>query len=467
MRDTGRHHVIIGDGATAAAFAETAPSEAGDRLSVIGPDIGQLGRGLAYGEVPADRPWADAYLLNSPSAAVLPEFADWMAARWDEVTERMRGRQPDWLKFGADHIAAADHAALFAPRAIFGDYLTGLVQAALDRHRASGVAVELIRGRAVTLDRDGAEFVIGLDNGQRIRADRVDLAPGTPALDGLGSDAGPCAFPMLYGHEDEIAAQVQPGRTVLCLGANAAMLDVLRFLQSVLDEGDIRLSVLSASPLRPEPLIWQRPRKPAVAPEIAGSFDTCADLMAAVDAEIARFRTEGADMAQLRPGFKAWMTHETLAALLPDLAERQAVPTLLERRFRRGSHDSIADYRRLRAAGQVTEIMGRAEAVAPATGGASVRVAGQDSLTAPLVINCSGPGTRLAMDDLSTELLRRGWLSLTPDGAGVITGPDLAAGPAGLRYLTPAVMQIGERVMPFPLYDLGVLRAEAARANGA
>ena len=67
MRDTGRHHVIIGDGATAAAFAETAPSEAGDRLSVIGPDIGQLGRGLAYGEVPADRPWADAYLLSAPT----------------------------------------------------------------------------------------------------------------------------------------------------------------------------------------------------------------------------------------------------------------------------------------------------------------------------------------------------------------------------------------------------------------
>ena len=471
MTQSPRHHVVIGDGATAGAFTEMAPLNAGDALTVIGGDTANLGRGLAYGDHPVDAPWRYAYLLNSPSAAVVPAFADYLTCRWPDVAERMVGRRPDWLGFRAGHIAAGDHAALFAPRAIFGDYLNGLARTALDRHRAAGVKVTLIDDHVIALDHDGAAFRVTLANGAPLSATHVDLAPGTPAMDGFCADAGPAAFPMLYGHEAAIADRLRPGQPVICIGANAAMLDVLRFLQSVMDQPAIRMIVISATGLRPEPLIWHRPRKPSVTPRLAGPFDTCAALMDAVDAEIARMRREeGATMAELRPGFKNWITQERLAELVPDREERRRVTHLLERRFRRGTHDSIADCDRLTRAGQITDIIARANAVRPSHTGAQVHITGADGaaqrLDAPVVINCAGPGARLALDPLSEGLVARGWLQRLPDGGGVRTGPGLRVGPSGLRYLAPTVIEMGDAVTPFPLFDLGGLRDQVTRANG-
>ena len=465
-----RHHVVIGDGATAAAFAESARVGPNDRLTVIGRDIGNLGRGLAYGDHPDDAPWRYAYLLNSPSAAVLPDFADWLTARWDEVARTMERRRPDWLGFGADHIAAADHAALFAPRAIFGDYLAHLARTGLDRHRANGVDLRLVSDDAIAIEPCDTGFRLLLSGGEQIIATDVDLAPGTPAMDMFCADAGPAAFPMVYGREEAIRERLTPGASVICIGANAAMLDVLRFLQSVMAEVDIRMTVISATGLRPEPLIWTRPRRPAVTPEIDARFDTCAALMDAVDREIARLRRdEGATMAELRPGFKSWASAEKLADLLPDRAERRRVTQALERRFRRGTHDTIADYHRLLKAGQITEVQGRAKGVTQSVGGATVVIGtnkGEVALEAPVIINCAGPGTRLALDPLSLSLLDLGWLNRTEDGSGLRVGAGLAIGPVGLRYLAPPVTEIGDAVMPFPLFDLGGLRAEVARANG-
>ena len=73
----GRTHVIIGDGLTAAEFAKTVRLPSGSLLYVIGPAVGQLGRGLAYADAPVSAVWKDAYLLNSPSEGVEPAFADW------------------------------------------------------------------------------------------------------------------------------------------------------------------------------------------------------------------------------------------------------------------------------------------------------------------------------------------------------------------------------------------------------
>jgi len=471
MTNRTRHHIVIGDGGTAAAFAEMSRLNPGDRLSVIAHAPEALGRGLAYGDHAPDAPWRYAYLLNSPSAAVLPDFADWLRDHWPHVSHAMQGRHPDWLGFGADHIEAGDLAALFAPRAFFGDYLSQMVETALARHQRNGVTLNRIKAGVRAIDHDGTRFRVTLDDGRIETADSVDLAPGTPAMDAFCTDAGPGAFPMLYGREDAIAARLKPGNRVICLGANAAMLDVLRFLQSLLAERDISMTVISASGLRPEPLIWDRPRKPDVAPRITGPFATCDDFLAAVDSEIARMRRdEGAGMSQLRPGFKNWATSDKLAELLPDPAERRRVTHPLERRFRRGTHDSIADFHRLLAAGQITEIIARARQVTPAATGARVHLTTHDGadmqLDAPLVINCAGPGARLALDPPSEDLVSRGWLAMAPDGAGLMTGPGLRIGPPGLRYLAPTVIEVGDKVSPFPLFDMGGLRQQVALANG-
>jgi len=50
------HHVIIGDGVTAAEFATTHRCVAGDTITIIGPNVENLSRGVAYAKAPADAP---------------------------------------------------------------------------------------------------------------------------------------------------------------------------------------------------------------------------------------------------------------------------------------------------------------------------------------------------------------------------------------------------------------------------
>lgn len=96
------------------------------------------------------------------------------------------------------------------------------------------------------------------------------------------------------------------------------------------------------------------PRKEPVTPKLTGPYRD-ETLLTAVDAEIAAFRAKGASMAELRPGYLNWAAKTGLERLLPSLSERRKVIPQLERRFRRATHDSLADYARLRAAGQIVE----------------------------------------------------------------------------------------------------------------
>lgn len=84
-----QHHVIIGDGATAAAFVSSLKLGRGSRLTIIGADTARFGRGLAYADSGEYKPWRDAYLLNSPSEAVDSEFVSWAEAHWPELEKRM------------------------------------------------------------------------------------------------------------------------------------------------------------------------------------------------------------------------------------------------------------------------------------------------------------------------------------------------------------------------------------------
>ncbi len=454
-----RHHAVIGDGATAAELAGTAPLRAGDRLTVIGP--GALGRGLAYRDSGAV-PWRDAFLLNSPAEAVDPEFPGWLAARWGEVAARMSGQRPDWLGFDAPALAARDYGALFLPRAIYGDFLEARATAMLRGLSARGVTVGRVTDMAVRLERAGAGLRIRLAGGGAIEADSVDLAPGGPGPCGLGNDT--VVIPTLYGHETDIAKRLRPGQEVVCIGANAAMLDVLRLAQTVLEEADIRLAAVTPTGLLAEPLIPTRPRTAPPVPALGGPYRTAEALLQALDREIARFRAEGTGMMALRKGFKAAITAQGLEALLPPLEERRRIGDRIERRFRRGTWNSIADFHRLRRAGQVRLIAGRVDRVSSHKDGVvELCLSSGQRLSAPLAVNCSG--TTGPFDPLTEDLIARGWLRSGPTGPRV--GPGLEGERPGFRYLSPAVAEVGERVLPFPLYDMADLRALVRQANGA
>lgn len=466
------HHLVIGDGASAAALAGAVQLGRGERLTIVGADAGQLGRGLAYRDDRPVAPWRYAYLMNSPSGAFGDEFVGWFEKNWREIREKIATYQPRWLDFAAENLDAGDIGAVFCPRAVFGDYISKIARESLARHAQSGVDVQIRTALASDLARTEHGFLITLATGEVIRADRVDVATGGPVPQRYGADAGPTAFTTLYGNEAAIAEVLQPGQEVTCLGGNAAMLDVLRFLQSVMDERDIRLRVINRG-AAPEPLIWKRPRAAAVEPKLAGPYATADALLSAMDAEIARFRAAGATMAELRPGYLEWAGACDMPTLLPDIAERRRLMPQLERRFRRGTHDSLVDYARLRNAGQIVE--DRAEITwvyAEAAGKVRIRLkrvgAGrQEEIVTPLAINTSGPGDQFAVDLFTSGLIRNGWLRMNETKTGLCVGPGLETEVKGLRYLSPAVTEIGEEVLPFPLYDVRALTGRAEAANRA
>lgn len=52
-KNSFKHHAVIGDGFSAAKFAEHLPLIAAEQLTIVGADISNLGRGLAYRHYPA------------------------------------------------------------------------------------------------------------------------------------------------------------------------------------------------------------------------------------------------------------------------------------------------------------------------------------------------------------------------------------------------------------------------------
>lgn len=244
--------------------------------------------------------------------------------------------------------------------------------------------------------KQGDSIRITLQNGEALIADSVDVATGGPSNQRYGADAGSTAFTRLYGNEDAIDSAISKGKyAVTCLGANAAMLDVLRFLQSVMPERDIRMQVITTSESLPEPMIPTRPRQRAVQPDFTQSYDTAAGFIQAVDDQIAQFRESGAHMYELRRGYYEALGSGQLGDLIASMDERRKVMPLLARRFLRGTHDSIADFERLRAAGQIELVFGRVESVhARLPYENDIRLKTSEGsiqkTTVPLVINTSG-----------------------------------------------------------------------------
>lgn len=468
---TPRHHVIIGDGASAAAFVRGLDLVPGDRLTIIGDHVNQFGRGLAYRDPGEGKPWRDAYLLNSPAGVTDEEFVDWLGANWAAVSARMEGTRPEWLGRNAEAIKALDYGALFPSRAIFGDYLNERAERDLERLYENGIQIDKRRGLATAIAEQLGRFRITLNTGNAITADSVDIATGGAGNQRYGSDTGETAFSQLYGNEEALATIIgRENRPVTVLGANAAMLDVLRFMQSIMDEGDIRLGVISPSGEIPEPLSLARPRRPNIVPNLGGPYVSAAEFLAAVDADIATHRAAGATMAELRGGYYGYLTELGLVDFIGDRAERQKVRNALESRFRRSSTDSIEDFHRLRAAGQIELIAAEVKRVYArdryendvkiVTRGGETQEA-----TVPIVINASGPGRQFAFDLLTVEMIRNGWLRFDNNKIGLRVGAELETEVKGVRYLSPAVTEIGTEILPFPLYDIAGLARAVEKAD--
>lgn len=200
---------VIGAGASgalvAAQFRRNAPAHS--RLALIGADP-YPGRGIAY-----ETPYR-SHLLNvrAGNMSAFPDDIDHFL-RW------LQRRDPD------------AHAKTFAPRSVYGDYLTDLLNTP-----ARGFAqITQIHGSAVDMSKSGGLWAIYLDNGTTIRAQTVVLALGNlPPNDPLKLQS---KFTPSYWRNpwaSDIALGLPPQAPVLLIGSGMTMVDVVMTLR---DEG--------------------------------------------------------------------------------------------------------------------------------------------------------------------------------------------------------------------------------------
>ena len=465
-----RHHVIIGDGLTAAEFAKCAPLSSGDRLTIVGPNSKELGRGLAYRKVSTDSPWHMTYLLNSPSESVDPDFGKWVCENWSSIARRMQGKHPNWLAAGEEYISQDDYSALNAPREVYGDYLSSLVNKSLYAAAERGVIVERVHACATNIEyhSDKQLFSVALDTGKELIASRVDIATGGAQTQSLFEADNQYSFARLYGHEEAIAKRLKQGGRVVCLGTNAAMLDTLRLAQAVRPSTPINFIAISTSARLPEALIPSQPRKLAkvtLKPHYASAQDLYLSLLSQMD----DLRGQGYRMAEMRSPFKAAILEAGLESLLSDSNETRKVLGLMERLFMRGTRDSLADFQTWRDNGQARLVAAKLVDIKAESDVLSLTISHRDGtkevVSASVLVNCSGAGSKPYFDAMTELLLKKGWLARCSVSGGIEVGEGLQAGPKGLRYLSPTVTVMGEKVLALSLYDASTLMAVVRAAS--
>ncbi|WP_424969276.1 FAD/NAD(P)-binding protein [Dinoroseobacter sp. S76] len=463
-----RPHVIVGDGITALAFLEICAPEPGQRVIVLGQRAAELGRGLAYAKGEVGTPWRYAYLLNSPADDIDPDFAKWLAARWDQITETMAGRAPDWLGAAQPLIATGDLYGVNAPREFYGDFMEERTEAAIARLKARGVEVDLLEDQAVSLEVSGKGITLRTEAGREIVASGLDVAPGGPSTMRFAGDDSAFSAPSVFGHEARIATHIQRGAEIFCIGGNAAMLDVLRLCQSLRDAEDLRFVACAPDGEIPEPLVPRLPRK-LTEPRLTQGHMTAATFLAEVAAEIARAKAEGDEMREIRAGFRAHFLENPLSGYVTDPEEARQVPGKLRLWLRGGTRDTIADMHQFVEAGRARVIQAMVTAIEPGEAGATVILRdpeGQEQRhETGFVVNCAGAGPNSRFDPLSEDMLRQGMITLCPTTKGIRVGPGCQTAAPGVRYLSPVTSEIGGDVVAMPLFDAHMLRAYVARAG--
>ena len=465
-----KHHTVIGDGLTAAEFAATAPLSPGDRLTVIGPNVATLGRGVAYARAPVEAPWRYAYLLNSPSYAVDPDFAQWMPQNREWLIEQMSGRRPDWLAAGQPWLDTNDLASLNAPREIYGDFSQQRTATALAALRTRGIQVELLAASVTELGTGPNGLTIELDDGQIISADSADVATGSPTGQRFDGDSSDRAFSQLYGNESSIAEKIGPRGSIICIGANAAMLDLLRLCQSIQADDDIRLTAISPHGQLPVALIPSTTKSPKTI-ELNPPYDTADAFLQDLFKLKQQTLAAGENFEELRAGLRLLFMQTSLSSLLADAEEARKVARPLYRAFQGGTRDSIHDFQRLMKSRQCALLPGEVSSIETNTNQATVHYRDNDgkrqSIKADVVVNCAGPGPLSRFDPFTMKMIEHGWISSCHHSGGIMTGEQCRTSVPGVRYLGPAVTSVGDTALPIPFYDALRLRLTVQALNQA
>lgn len=232
--------VLCGDGASAVLLVCALARQAGQGLSIV--IIGRnekAGRGIAYStanpnhllNVPAARMSAD---INRPG-----QFVAWLAARG---------------------IAAQDWPHSFVSRALYGNYLSELLETTLKAN--PDLEVRFIRGDVKSLMKKHLGWIVA-HKGGAVNADLVALATGND----LPPPIAPHHSPKLRAriHDDPWAAhKVEKDQDILLLGSGLTAIDVAISLKDRGHAGKIHL--LSRHGLLPQPHVAPTPCLPLPRP---------------------------------------------------------------------------------------------------------------------------------------------------------------------------------------------------------
>lgn len=462
------HHVIVGDGITAAEFASTRSCRPDETITIIGPNVEDLGRGVAYAKAPTEALWRYAYLLNSPARSVDPDFAQWITDHWESMEQTMSGRFPDWLKAAKKYSDAKAFANLNAPREIFGDFIHAKTQENLSTLRCDGVHIKTLTTRVGRIEPSSSGISVYTTDNQRIDATSVDVATGGPRNQRFEGDNGQFSFPQLFGNEASIAQIIKADGSIVCIGASAAMLDCLRFCQSVQPESSINFTAINSSgkifpALRPA-LTFNPTHY-----EINGTFDSADAFLSTIIQLQRQALASGDSFYETRVGLRALFMQRSLTQLIPNITEARKVSNPLFNYFEGGTRDSIDDFNRLEKSGHSRILAGRVSHIKQVKEHACVHYTDSTNqpqiLSANVIVNCAGPGSNPSFDSLTNDMLAKGWISTCAQSGGILVGEGGQTKVCALRYLGPAVTSIGDSVEPVPLYDAFRLRSAVQKFN--
>jgi len=463
-------HVIVGDGVTAAEFVSSRNGKPGDCITVVGPRVHQLGRGIAYAKAPPDAPWQYAYLLNSPTRSVDADFADWLGHHWATMENIMSGRSPDWLSAAQPYVSAGQHASLNAPREVFGDFIHAQTMEKIELMRTKGIKVRLLASCVKHIEPNATGLTVVTTDNETLEANSVDVATGGPQNQRLAGDNGKHSFPQLFDNELQIAKKLQAGGKLVCIGSGAAMLDLLRFCQSIQSESQIDLTAIAPSgktfpALRPSMAFHPTEY------ELNGTFERAEDFLAAIVEQQQQALAAGDTWYETRVGLRSLFLDKGVIEFVPNLMEARKVSRPLFKHFEGGTRDSIDDFNRLMRSGHTQIIAGKVQHIEHQRDHALVHYTNTthqtNEIKAAVVVNCAGPGNANHFDALTNQMLANKWISVCEQSGGILVGDGGQTPIKGLRYLGPAVTSIGHSVEPVPLYDALRLRRAVQKFNQA
>lgn len=407
MNDASLPVVIVGGGFSGAMLAARLAER--EQASVLIERDAVAGFGVAYGTA------LDAHRLNV------------RAGRMSAVADRP-GDFADWL--AAHHPAQADPNG-FPPRRLYGLYVrdrlaaTEAARPGLIR-RVTGTAAK-IDGRAVILSDD-----------RRIEGRAVVLATGNPAPRTASPDQGGRVVADPWA--PDALASIRPDEAVLILGAGLTMVDVLLTLQARGWRG--RATAVSRRGLLPR-AHGSRHDAPIDLPSEALTGPLSARLAAA------RRLAREHGWRRLMEGYRPITLALWRAATQGERARflRHLRPWWDVHRHRLAP-EIAAELDRLIAEGRLAVRAGRVLDVRTASDAVELRLSPRDgtaplTLSAPWLIDCTGPGHDATTAPLTAGLIAEGrarlaasGLGLDLDAAGRVLRADGAPDP-GLLVLGP------------------------------